>query len=252
MTASTPGARVTPYLDEVVKRIDARLASRRVGIWLFGSAALGDFDARRSDIDIQAVSSIDIPVTERALLASALSHERLPCPARGLEFVLYSREGLAEAAGPAFQLNLNTGADMAQHVSYRANDDPRFWFVLDVAIGREHGRPLAGPVASEVFAGSPPALILRSLRESLAWQQRHDPNSAALVLAACRAWAWAADGRWLSKGDAAKWAKERLDDPAPVTLALARRQNASSKPLGPRDVNAITERAEAAISAAMP
>ena len=217
MTASELDGRVRAYLDEVVERVDALLGSRRIGIWLFGSAALGDFDTRRSDIDIQAVASTEIPVIERTRLATALSHEALPCPVRGLEFVLYSREGLAQAGGPAFQLNLNTGARMAQHVSYTADDDPRFWFVLDVAIGREHGRPLAGPTASEVFPSLPRHLILRSLRESLAWQQRHDPTGAAVVLGACRAWAWAADGQWLSKGDAAAWAHERLADPAPIT-----------------------------------
>ncbi len=140
---------------------------------------------------------------------------------------------------------------MARHVSYTANDDPRFWFVLDVAIGREHGRPLAGPGPSEVFPGSSRRrLILRSLRESLAWQQRHDPNSAAVVLGACRAWAWAEDGRWLSKGDAAAWAHERLADPAPISVALAGRYDPAGKPLNPRDVNAVCKRAEAAIDAA--
>jgi Domain of unknown function (DUF4111) len=60
-----------------------------------------------------------------------------------------------------------------------------------------------------------------SLSDSLDWFSARD--AAQAVLAACRAWAWAADGRWLSKGEAANWAAAQLDDPAPVTAALRRR-----------------------------
>src|SRR5918997_1310968 len=57
--------------------------------------------------------------------------------------------------------------------------------------------------------------------DALAWYHAYDLAEA--VLAACRAWAWATQGRWLSKGDAAAWAVAQLPDPAPVAKALARR-----------------------------
>ena len=241
------GSRIEAYLDELVFRLDARLGERLVGAWLFGSGALGDFDPRRSDLDIQAVSSEALPLRERRQLAAALSHEALPCPVRGLEFVLYSREGLATEREPAFQLNLNTGPGMTRHVGYTAAHEPRFWFVLDVAIGRDHGRTLAGPAASDVFPSLPRSLIFGALREALTWQRRHDRRGVGLVLAACRAWAWAAEDSWLSKAEAAAWAVERLDDPTPVTLALARRHDPTLPPLTTSQIDTVVTRAWLAI-----
>lgn len=241
------GRPIEAYLADLVARVDAHLGTRLVGVWLFGSAALGDFDARRSDLDIQAVSSVEIPASERAQLAAALSHEALPCPARGLEFVLYAQEHLRAERGPALQLNLNTGPGMTHRVSYAADAEPRFWFVLDVAIGREHARALAGPTASEVLPLLPRRLISAALREALAWQQDNDSTGAQIVLAACRAWAWAVAGRWLSKGEAAAWAYERLKNPAPVRLALARRDDPTGPSLIASDVQVVTKHAERAL-----
>ena len=240
---------VNAYLAQLVAAAEAQLGSRLVGMWLFGSAALGDFDPERSDLDVQAVSSVVLPLAERQLVAQALSHEALPCPVRGLEFVLYAREDLTGDLGPAFQLNLNTGSRMAHHAGYSPEDEPRFWFVLDVAIGREHGRSLKGPAASEVFPVLPRPLISRALREALAWQHDHDPTGVSVVLASCRAWAWAVDDRWLSKADAAAWASERLADPTAVKLALAHRADPTRPPLTATQISSVTERAEHAIEA---
>ena len=153
--------------------------------------------------------------------------------------MLYAREDLAQAA---YQLNLNTGPRMDRHVSFDANRDPRFWFVIDLSIGREHARALAGPAAADVFPSLPRPLIAASLRQAMAFFAAEDPTGAQLVLAACRAWAWAAEGRWLSKGEAAKWAQARLDDPTPVIEAAARR------PVTQAAREAVVARAQAALS----
>jgi len=240
------GDRIDGYLEELVARVDAQLGTRLVGVWLFGSAALGDFDPSRSDIDVQAVSSVALSQRECAQLAAALSHEALACPVRGLEFVLYTREGLSEARGPAFQLNLNTGAGMTRHVGHVAEDEPRFWFILDVAIGREHARALAGPAASEVFPLLPRSLIVGAHRDAIGWQQEHDSSGAGAVLAACRAWAWVTDGQWRSKAVAAEWASTRLEDPTAVALALARRDDPTLPPLTAVQVETVCERAQLA------
>jgi hypothetical protein len=246
--AARLGPAVEAYLDELVARLRAALGERLVGAWLFGSGALGDFDPARSDLDVQAVSTVALGRPERERLAAALSHESLPCPVRGLEFVLYARAGLASVSGPAFQLNLNTGPRMDRHVVYDPAEDPRFWFVLDVAIGREAGRVLTGPPAAEVFPALPRPLVVAALREALAWQGEYDADGVAAVLAACRAWAWAEDGRWLPKGAAARWAMARPGDPATVAAALARRSGSpAAPPPEPERVAALLDRVEAVL-----
>jgi len=200
---------VAAYLDELTQRLRARLGDGLVAAWVVGSGALGDFDPERSDVDVQAVSADRLPRAELETLADALSHESLPCPVRGLEFVLYAREDLADPLGPAFSLNLNTGSRMSHHAGYDPRAEPRFWFVLDAAIAREHARPLAGAHPRDVIPALPRELVLTSLREALAWWRAHDEAQA--VVAGCRALAWVEDGRWLSKRQAAQAFLDRVD-----------------------------------------
>jgi hypothetical protein len=197
------------YLDELTRRLREQLGARLMAAWVVGSGALGDFDPERSDVDVQAVSAERLTRAELGALAAALSHESLPCPVRGLEFVLYAREDLADPLGPAFSLNLNTGPRMNQHAGYDPGAEPRFWFVLDAAIAREHARPLAGAHPREIVPALPRELILASLHAALAWWRAHDDAQA--MAAACRALAWVEDGRWLSKRQAVEAFLDRVD-----------------------------------------
>jgi len=183
MTAPVPQPE---YLSELVGRVRAVAGERLVGAWLLGSAALGDFDPARSDLDVQAVTTERLPRVERRLIAETASHEALPCPVRGLELVLYAQE---ELAIPAYQLNLNTGPRMERRLSYDAAEEPRFWFVLDLAIGREHGIALAGPPARDVLPDRPREAVLAALHQALRWYAQEGGDDAQALLAACRAWA---------------------------------------------------------------
>ena len=152
------------YLHAVVRRLRAALGDRLIGAWVVGSAALGDFDARRSDLDVQAIADGRPARRELEALAAELSHPALPCPARGLELVLYPREGLEDPRGPAFALNLNTGPRMDQHVALDPDGDPRFWFVIDVSIARQHAIALHGPSAAAAFPEPRRSLVVASPR----------------------------------------------------------------------------------------
>ena len=212
---------IAEYLSELTARLEDQLGDRLVAAWVVGSSALGDFDELRSDVDVQAVSSTRLSRPELERLAGALSHESLPCPARGLEFVLYAQEDLTDPNGPAFSLNLNTGPRMDHHAGYDPEAEPRFWFTLDVSIASQLSRRLAGPPAETVLPPLPRELVIEAAKEALEFWREYDRGQA--ILSACRAWAWAVEGRWLSKGEAAAWATARLGDPAPVAKALARR-----------------------------
>src|SRR3954447_3371345 len=138
-TVEVPQDRLPVDVDPVARRVHNALRGRLVGVWLVGSAALDDYDPRRSDADVQAVATERLSLSERRALAAELEHEALPTPGRGLEFVLYAAEDLEAAGGPRFQLNLNPGPRMEHHVAYDAEEDPRFWFTIDVSIARQSG-----------------------------------------------------------------------------------------------------------------
>jgi hypothetical protein len=239
------------YVEEVARRIRALLGERLLGAWLVGSAALGDFSPDRSDIDIQAISAVRLPLGDRRRLAESLSQDALPCPARGLEFVLYPREDLGRPKGPAFQLNLNTGERLAHHLAFRPGEDPRFWFVIDASIARERGRRLAGPSPASAFPPLPRALVLTALRDALAWYADHDTSGVETVLSACRAWSWASEGRWRSKAEGAQWARRRLLDPGSVEKALRLRDSAGASPLTEGEVYAVLHATHAELDAAL-
>ena len=239
------------YLHAVVRRLRAALGDRLIGAWVVGSAALGDFDARRSDLDVQAIADGRPARRELEALAAELSHPALPCPARGLELVLYPREGLEDPRGPAFALNLNTGPRMDQHVALDPDGDPRFWFVIDVSIARQHAIALHGPSAAAAFPEPRRSLVVASLHEALDWYDAHGGSAAQTILGACRTWAWATDGRWRSKRQSARWARERLPDPGAVDRALRARDGGAAPP-GEADVAGVLARARAALGEAQP
>ena len=246
--STRPALEPAGYLDAVRVRVEDVVGGDRLcGVWLFGSAALGDFAPDRSDLDVQAVSALRLPSADRERLGAALSHESLPCPARGLEFVLYARGDLDDPAGPAFGLNLNSGARMEPRMDLHPDPNERFWFVIDLAIGREHGRPLAGPAPADVFPQPPPDLILASLRQALDWFVANDATGVGAVFGACRAWAWAHDGRWRSKAESAEWARTRMTDPGPVGKAVRLRDGSREHPLSEPEVAAVVDRARAAL-----
>jgi Domain of unknown function (DUF4111) len=212
---------IAAYLSELTARLEGQLQDRLVAAWVVGSTALGDFDELHSDIDVQAVSRTRLARDELERLAAALAHESLPCPVRGLEFVLYAHEDLTDPKGPAFQLNLNTGPRMDHHAGYDPRAEPRFWFTLDVSIARQRSHRLAGVPAETVLPLLPRELVIAAAKDALEFWRAYDRAQA--ILSACRAWAWAVNGEWLSKGEAAAWAAARLPNPEPIVKALARR-----------------------------
>src|SRR4051794_4204481 len=225
-------------MDAYLSELEARLPASVEAAWGGGSTALGDFDPARSDVDVQAVSARRLPRTELEALAASLS--AVPCPVRGLEFVLYARD-----EAPRFSLNLNTGPGMDHHEGYDPEAEERFWFVLDLAIAREHAAPLSGPHPRTILPVLARPMLLAAHRESLVWWRGYDLSQA--TIAACRAWAWAEEGCWLSKGDAAAWAAARLADPAPIAKALARRADPAEPSPTEADVDAILERVDSAL-----
>jgi hypothetical protein len=186
------------YTSALCERLGAVAGARLVGAWLTGSHAFGDAEPGRSDVDVQAIVAGRLERDELLRIATLLDEAALPCPARGLELVVYAREDLTDPDGPAFQLNLNSGPRMARHVGLDPRAEPRFWFTLDVSIVRQVGLALTGPPAAQAFPEPPRALVLAAAGEAIRWYAEHDGGGAA-ALAACRTLAWLVDGRWRSK-----------------------------------------------------
>ncbi len=210
------------YDRELVARLQSLLGVRLVAVYTTGSTALGDYVHGPSDLDRMAVIQWSIGETAKEGLVAALRQEALPCPARGLELVVYARSALeTPTQGGAFELNLNTGPRMPLHVSLDPADEPGHWFLLDRAIARDHGQALLGPPARDLIAPLPREWLLEALLESFAWHRENEVEEGAnAVLAACRAWVFAEQNRWVSKREAVEWAMPRMDVPEIAEAAL--------------------------------
>ena len=190
-----------------------------VGVYLMGSAAMGADVPGVSDLDVWALVAGSVAPRSRRRFVGRVDHAALPCPARGLELVV------ARFVEPIVELNLDDGPRMERRVALGAAGEPRHWFVLDAAIGREHGRALTGPPPAEAFPPVPRSLQLVAIAESLDWYAEHEPDNRKAVLTAARGLRYVLEGRWTSKEDAARWAAARRPDWASeIAEALAERR----------------------------
>jgi len=214
-----------------------------VAVWLGGSGALGGVAPGQSDVDLVAVcDAAPAPEVTRAVVAG-LGELAMTWPLRGLEFVLYPRAAVARPARrPGFLVNLNVGPRMPYRLSLDPAAEPAHWFLLDLSILRDHGRPLAGPPPRDLVGPIPRRAVLEALCDSLAWHEAHEPALQQAVLNACRGWRFAEEGVWSSKDDAGTWARGRADDPATVAAALAVRHGDRSAALDPDRVAAFQRR----------
>lgn len=200
---------VRVYLEELVRRLRGVLGDRLVSVAAIGSVALDAYVPGTSDLDVMVVVDDHLDPERRAIVIDRCAHSSLPCPARKLELVVYTR---AQVASPAreqrWEINLNTGP--GEHV---AETDPRLeswhWFVLDLAQARQHAVTLHGPPIGELVGAVPYPLVREAFAEGLAWGARHEPGPS-LMLAAARAWHWHATGAFTAKDAAWRWARERL------------------------------------------
>ena len=152
---------------------------------------------------------------------------------------------------PRFAVNLNAGPRMPYRLSLDPATEPAHWFLLDLAILRDHGRVLTGPPPRELIGPIPRRWLLEALRDSMAWHQANEPVLHQTVLNASRGWRFASEGVWSSKRDAGEWAMARTRDPATVEAALAIRHGDAARPRGPAPGERFQAEALAAVERAL-
>jgi hypothetical protein len=138
-------------------------------------------------------------------LAEALTHRALPCPADGLELVVYDSSFALRPSGEAgYLLDLNTGPLLPNRASFDPARSPAFWYVIDRSIAHQAECLLFGSPVRKVIATPSPrdllAAILASVREHTTGEGHLTDNQ---VLNGCRSVTFCRTGRWMSKSKAA-------------------------------------------------
>ena len=237
-TARCP--RISPRTCREASRTSWRRADRRLRRWVVRAWAALTLTSVTWTSPPSAAAHVD--QTTKHAIVEALRHESLPCPARGLEFVLYAEPVIRSATTePGFELNLNSGARMSFRADYEPGEE-RHWFAIDRAILAAYGKPLFGPRAGALFAPIPRGPLLEVVAKAVEWHRDAQVVGSDAVLNACRALRFAAEDVWTSKIAAGTWALERHEESRLVARALAARQ--SQEPLSSREVRRFLEEVE--------
>lgn len=195
------------YLAELVEKLQEILGASLVGVYAGGSWALGGYEPPDSDLDVAVVIREPLSDDGADRLVAAFRHEAFPCPARGLELVVYTRESAASATtDPGFELNLNTGARLTSRADREPQPGERHWFAVDRSVLAAHGIALLGPPAAEVFAPIAADDLRPVLVDVLRWYEREAPESDDAILNAGRSLRFVHEGVWLPKPALRAWA----------------------------------------------
>jgi hypothetical protein len=208
------------YAGRVTEEVRSVFGDRVVGVWLIGSLAQGGFGPT-SDIDIQA--AVVQPTGEEIEdLVPRIRHPTPPCPAAGLEFVLYDVAVLTTPTPPLqWSLNLNGGPNRAEKISMDPASESWHWFVLDLAAGRQTARTLHGAALRDVVGPIGRDDQRAAIAASVRWHSRHDEGGANQAANAARGLLLLRTGRWTSKPDAIGWASARGYSAGDVMAELA-------------------------------
>jgi hypothetical protein len=202
-------AALDKYVEKLVTEVRELLQRRCVAVYAGGSAALGDYHHGSSDLDIVLLTSHPLDRLTKARVVEQLSHSALPCPAKGLDLLVYAEGNLRTPdRAPFLEMSLSTGAEWDEEAEYGG---PYAAGLIDLAVVRNDGVALLGPEANRFIGEIPRIWLLEELRKVVIWHRDHvhnpvhDPLGVNAVLNCARAWRFAVEGILGSKSAGARW-----------------------------------------------
>lgn len=203
-------------LDRLLSGVEGILAERFVGMYLYGSLALGDFVPERSDIDFLVVT--DNELSDDLVSELCLMHEGIAADgsrwSRELEGSYIPKASLRRY-DPANARHPHIDREGTLQVEQHDSD-----WVIQRHVLREWGVTLAGPpphTLIDPISQDDLRAALVALMRGWWGPMRHDPfrlrhsdYQAYAVLTMCRVLYTMQHGTIVSKSVAARWAQEAL------------------------------------------
>jgi len=235
-TDPTPYPDVNTVLRLLLSRVQAALGDYFIGMYVHGSAASGDLDPQRSDIDFLVVTADVLP--EEMLPVLEAMHARIT--ASGLNWTP-KLEGsyIPQQALRRYDANHAHHPALRMDGSFDVDEHGSDW-VIQRHVIREKGIVVAGPAPQTLIDPVQPNELRRAVLGTLRewWKpQLHDRSrlqdpeyQAYAVLTMCRALYTLQHGTVVSKAVAARWTQEELGErwAALIERALAWPQGAQS------------------------
>lgn len=210
------------FAADLAIKIRATTPIPLVGVYLHGSAVLGDFRPTSSDLDVlllirDRTSRRDLEQMARVLASS----DR--CPGVGLEATVVEESMAAVPAAPwPYRVHVTTERAHLRTILCdpgRGDSD----LILHYAVVRESGWAAHGPPPTEVIGPVAGHVVTRQLAAELRWAVDNASESYT-VLNACRALHFSVQKVLSSKTAGGMWALERGIEPELVAGALQARE----------------------------
>lgn len=223
---------VENFAGELAHWVAAAGPGMLVGVYLHGSAVLGDFEPAASDVDILVVVQDHIRRNSLQVMVRILA-EVVGCPGVGVEASVVEESAARRPSSPwpyLVHVNTSTVEGKTRWCEPGSGDSD---LILHYALTRQAGWAAHGPPPTEVVGEIGRRLLAAQLAAELRWAISHASESYA-VLNACRALRWSTEGMLCSKTAGATWALLRRVEPALVRQALADRRTHRRRAVGPQ------------------
>lgn len=196
----------------------AILGENLAGIYLHGSAAMGCFQPRKSDLDLLVIVKEQIPDTAKAAFMENVIKLNEDAPDKGLELSLVKREFCNPFVYPTpFELHFSRAhlewykTDPGDYIEKMQGTDKDL--AAHFTITRRYGIVLWGEAIEDVFGEVPPEAYRDSILEDVR-DAREDisGNPLYVTLNLCRVSGYLREGLILSKKAGGEWGLKKLPD----------------------------------------
>jgi streptomycin 3"-adenylyltransferase len=210
--------RIRDQTRNLVEALEQLLSEDLVGVYLYGSLAMGCFNPRASDLDLLVVMRRGMTIETKKRLAELLL--RLSNATIRIEISFLTTESLTHWRHPApydfhFSEDHRAECDHALRagklIEWRGlqGEDPDLAAMIVMA--RKRGVALYGPLVRATLPSVPQRDFLAAVLNDSAWaRERMDQEPVYAILNHCRTLAYLREKLILSKAEGAKWALNRL------------------------------------------
>lgn len=206
--------------DELLNRFTEQsrqiLGERLAGIYLHGSAVMGCFHPKHSDIDLLvAVRSAPTEEEKRRYMDMVVDCNA-DAPPGGIEMSIVRKAVCRPFLYPTpFELHFSAAhlewyrTDPEDYVKRMNGTDPDL--AAHITILYHRGRTLCGEAIRDVFEEVAPRFYFDSIRKDIACAKEDIlKNPVYITLNLCRVWAYGKEGLILSKAEGGKWGLEHV------------------------------------------
>jgi hypothetical protein len=200
-----------------------------LGVYLHGSAVLGDWSRNASDVDVLVIVRDDVSSVVAERLASILAADG-DCPGVGLEVSIVEASAAVTPTAPW---------PFVVHVTTAPGDRKTVWgspsvgdvdLILHYAVTRRFGWAAFGPDPETVIGEIAESVVLGQLADELRWSVDHASESYAIPNA-CRALRYRDERVLCSKTEGGEWALAHDIETALIRRALDDRRRGRSSPI---------------------